>query len=86
MEFRMVTHMQGSTVSNLKRYYNLKRRKSRPYINIVRQTKYAWFEASSMYLVGLAGCNLLWAAQNEWDYHEGSLSTSIDAIESIPKR
>ena len=41
---------------------------------------------SSLYLVGWAGCNLLWAAQNEWDYHGGSLSTSVDAFESIPKR
>ena len=36
--------------------------------------------------MGSARCNLLWAAQNEWDYHGGSLSTSIDAFESILKR
>ena len=36
--------------------------------------------------MGSAGCNLLWAAQSEWDYHGGSLSTAIDAFESIPKR
>ena len=48
---------------------------------IVRKTNYPWFEASSLYLVGSAGCNLLWVAQNEWDYHRGLLSPSIDAFE-----
>ena len=52
----------------------------------ILKTKYPWFGASSLYLMGSAGHNLLWDTQTESDYLRGLLLTSIDAFELSPKR
>ncbi|GBM07867.1 hypothetical protein AVEN_96486-1 [Araneus ventricosus] len=49
-------------------------------INIDGKAEYSWRQAHALYLVGSAGCSVLWAAPTQRNHLWGKHPTTIDAI------